>query len=244
MIKFIEFLLIGFISGFMSGMFGIGGGSVRIPLLVLIGMSIKSAFGVNLFVIPFSSLTGAFTHRRNIEWKIAGYMIPAGIGGSILGAHFVGKFSDFTLVMLFFIVSIITVIGVHLQRIAPGLTAKLRPGLIPVFSGTFFLNLLIGLRGGSGGSLFPPFLKSLGVEIKKAIATSLFVTIFTALSAWVIYLRRGDVPWDAAIFVLLGSIAGSRTGSKLSLKTKPFWLEIGLTVLILGLAVIMIIKKL
>ncbi len=51
-------------------MFGIGGGSVRIPLLNLAGLPLLTAFGVNLFVIPFSSLIGAISQRANINRKV------------------------------------------------------------------------------------------------------------------------------------------------------------------------------
>ncbi len=48
--------VIGLVAGFMSGMFGIGGGSIRTPLLILSSVSPLSAFAINLVVIPFSSL--------------------------------------------------------------------------------------------------------------------------------------------------------------------------------------------
>ncbi|NQE52525.1 hypothetical protein C5S29_02945, partial [ANME-1 cluster archaeon GoMg3.2] len=55
----IIYICIGLFAGFMSGMFGIGGGAVRIPLLNLAGLPLLSAFGINLFIVPFSSLVGA-----------------------------------------------------------------------------------------------------------------------------------------------------------------------------------------
>jgi len=60
------YFLIGITAGFMSGMFGIGGGTVRIPLLNLAGLPLLTAFGINFLVIPFSSLVGAISHRKNI----------------------------------------------------------------------------------------------------------------------------------------------------------------------------------
>ena len=45
---------IGLVAGFMSGLFGIGGGAVRIPLLNLVGIPLLSAFAINMFVIPVS----------------------------------------------------------------------------------------------------------------------------------------------------------------------------------------------
>jgi len=47
--------LVGFIGGLGSGLFGIGGGSIRIPLLNLIGFSLISAFGINLLGLPVTA---------------------------------------------------------------------------------------------------------------------------------------------------------------------------------------------
>ena len=89
-LQIITYLLIGLFAGFMSGMFGIGGGSVRIPLLNLTGLPLLSAFGINLLVIPFSSSVGAISQRRNIDKEIALYMIIGGSSGSIMGALIAG----------------------------------------------------------------------------------------------------------------------------------------------------------
>jgi len=79
------YLFIGLFAGFMSGMFGIGGGSVRIPLLYVAGLPLLSAFGINLVVIPLSSFIGAISHRKNIDWEIAPYVIIGGIMGTLTG---------------------------------------------------------------------------------------------------------------------------------------------------------------
>jgi len=55
----------------------------------------------------------------------------------------------------------------------------------------------------------------------------LVVTIFTALPAIIVYWNRGDISWLPAALVLVGSMMGARIGSKMSLRTKPFWLELG-----------------
>ena len=178
-------LLIGFSAGLMSGMFGIGGGSVRTPLLYLAGLPLLSAFGINLLVIPFSSLVGAISHRKNIDWKFTPHMVIGGTFGSITGAFLTGIIPTLSLAIIFVIVSIITVLGIYLDRIIPNIAQKIRPNAKAIVSGTFFLNLLTGMRGGSGGSLFPPFLRAMRFDMHKAIATSLFATIFTATAGMI-----------------------------------------------------------
>jgi len=243
-IQILIYLCIGLFAGFMSGMFGIGGGSIRIPLLNLAGLPLLSAFGINLLVIPFSSIVGAISQRKNIDKKIALYVIIGGTLGSITGAFLVGLISSLYLAILFVIVSILTVFGIYLDRIIPKFYQKINPHPSILIGGSFLLNIITGMRGGSGGSLFPSFLKTMKLNIHKAVATSLFVTIFTATAATAIYWHRGNIIWLPALFVLIGSMIGVRIGSKASLKAKPFWLEIGLAVLVVALAFITMYKAL
>ena len=240
----IIFFLIGLIAGFMSGMFRIGRGSVRIPLLNVTGLPLLTAFGINLFVIPFASGVGAISHKKNIDYKISLHVILGGTLGSLVGAFLTGLIPTLVLATIFVIISLITIVGVYLDRIAPKLSQRISPSAKNIVSGSFCLNLITGMRGGSGGSLFPPFLRAMHLDIRKAIATSLFVTIFTASAAIIIYWHRGNIFWLPALFVLIGSMIGARVGSKLSLKTKPWWLEIGLSVLIVILALLTVYKAL
>ena len=233
---------IGLTAGFMSGMFGIGGGSIRIPLLNFAGLPLIMAFGINLFAIPFSSAVGAASQRENIDWKFAVYVIIGGTVGSIAGALSVGLVSNFALAVMFFITAIVTVLLIYLVKIAPNLSEKIKPTKINLTIIPFFLNLITGMRGGSGGSLFPPFLKVMKLDVHRAIATSLLVTMFTASVAIIIYWQRGNIDWLPAVFVLLGSMAGAKLGSAASLKTKPKWLEFGLSVLIIILALLTVVK--
>ncbi len=235
---------IGFAAGLMSGIFGIGGGSVRIPLLNIFGMPLLSAFAVNMFVIPFAQSVGAYTHRKNIDKNIALHAVIGGVLGSIAGAIFTGLVPTLILSIIFVAVALLTIVGIYLDRIFPKLYQRLTPSWKNIVLGTFVLNLITGMRGGSGGSLFPPFLKAMHLDIHKAIATSLFITIFTASAAIIIYWNRGNIPWLSALSVLIGSMIGVRIGSNISLRTKLFWLQIGLSVLVVGLALLTVYKAL
>ena len=218
-IALLIYLLIGLFAGFMSGMFGIGGGSVRTPLLYVAGLPLLGAFGINLIVIPFSSLVGAISHRKNIDWKFAPYVVIGGTVGSVIGALLAGFMPILALAIIFVIVSIITIMGIYLERVSPKVAQKINPNAKTIIGGTFFLNLLTGMRGGSGGSLFPPFLRTMRIDVHKAIATSLFATIFTAIAAVIIYWYRGDIILLPALVVIIGSMSGARIGSLVSLKT-------------------------
>ena len=127
MTQLMLYCVIGLFSGFMSGMFGIGGGSVRIPLLNVAGLPLICAFGINLLVIPFSSSVGAISHRKNINWNIAPNVLIGGILGSIAGAFLTGLISNLFLAIIFVAISIITVFGIYLDKISPKLAQRIKP---------------------------------------------------------------------------------------------------------------------
>ena len=189
-------------------MFGIGGGSIRTPLLYIGGLPLLSAFGINLLVIPFSSLVGAISHRKNIDWKCARYVVIGGIFGTVIGAFLTGFITTLILAIIFVIVSIITVLGIYFDRISPNLARKINPNPKIIVCGTFFLNFLTAMRGGSGGSLFPPFLKTMKLDVRNAIATSLFATIFTAIAGMIVFWYRGNITLLPALMVIIGSMGG------------------------------------
>jgi uncharacterized membrane protein YfcA len=80
------------------------------------------------------------------------------------------------------------------------------------------------------------------LDIRKAIATSLFATIFTAIAGAIVFWYRGSIIFFPALWVIVGSISGARIGSLMSQKTKPVWLEIGLSVFIVSLAFVVLVK--
>lgn len=88
-------LLIGLIAGVAGGMFGIGGGAIMVPaLVILIGMSQKGATGTSIAaqVLPIG-LLGALVYLRegNLDLRAAIWLALGLIVGNLLGAVFVNQ---------------------------------------------------------------------------------------------------------------------------------------------------------
>ena len=126
-IQTVLYFLIGLFSGFLSGMFGIGGGAIRTPLLYVAGLPLLGVFGINLVVIPFSSLIGAISHRKNIDWEYAKYVVIGGTSGTLIGAFLAGIITTLSLAIVFLIASILSVLGMYLDRISPKFARKINP---------------------------------------------------------------------------------------------------------------------
>ena len=73
--------------GFLSGMFGVGGGFLLTPLLVFSGITPAVAVATVSSQLVASSASGALTYwrKKSIDWKLAAYLLAGGLVGSALG---------------------------------------------------------------------------------------------------------------------------------------------------------------
>jgi uncharacterized membrane protein YfcA len=73
--------------GFLSGMFGVGGGFLMTPLLVFTGIPSTVAVATTLSHVTASSMSGALAQwrKRAIDFTMAGVMLVGGIGGTLFG---------------------------------------------------------------------------------------------------------------------------------------------------------------
>jgi len=90
----IVLLLTGIFTGFLSGMMGVGGGTIMVPSMVLlIGFTQYTAQGCSLLAMVPVGIAGAYTHWRlgNVNTSILPGLIPGILIGTYLGgslAHF------------------------------------------------------------------------------------------------------------------------------------------------------------
>lgn len=94
-----KFILIGILSGIISGM-GIGGGTILIPALIIFGkLSQQEAQGINLIVFIPVAIAALIVHikQKNIDLKLAFWIIISGVLGAILGSKIALKINSDTL---------------------------------------------------------------------------------------------------------------------------------------------------
>ena len=75
------------IVGFLSGIFGVGGGFIMTPLLIFVGIPPTIAVGTQSNQLVASSITGALGHwhKGNVDFQIGGLMLAGSIIGSVIG---------------------------------------------------------------------------------------------------------------------------------------------------------------
>ena len=86
-INILLILSLGFITGILSGMFGIGVGFIATPLLIFMGIPPLVAVSTSANQITASSIAGLMSHakQRNVDFKMGSVLIFGGIFGSIIG---------------------------------------------------------------------------------------------------------------------------------------------------------------
>jgi len=111
------YIIAGIAAGIISSLFGVGGGILMVPILVL-GFSFgqKSAQGMSLFIMLPMALAGAIRYKLNpdipVNLAVAGWMAVGGIAGAILGSKLVFILPEVVLKRMFAVFIILT--GIHM----------------------------------------------------------------------------------------------------------------------------------
>ena len=102
--KIIVLLITGALTGFLSGMMGVGGGTIMIPIMVIVaGLTQHVAQGTSLLVMVPAGGIGAFSHWKmgNVEKGILWGLIPGIILGTYLGGNIANIIPNDTLRLIF-----------------------------------------------------------------------------------------------------------------------------------------------
>jgi uncharacterized membrane protein YfcA len=111
------YIFAGIAAGVISSMFGVGGGILMVPILVL-GFSFgqKSAQGMSLLIMLPMALAGAIRYKLNpdipINLPVCGLMALGGIAGAMIGTHLVFNIPQILLKRMFAVFIILT--GIHM----------------------------------------------------------------------------------------------------------------------------------
>lgn len=209
--------IIGIFTGILAGFFGIGGGAIIVPLMILLGNDIKIAIGISIMQMIFSSVYGSYINYRqnNLEFKDSLYV---GLGG-LIGAAFSGVVVDsvpssilegfFTLFILYSLVKLFKANAYGGEsRLGNGIGAKLFLIGCGCVVGVFAISLGIG-----GGMMLSPLLAYyLGYSSKKIIPLSLFFIIFSSVSGFTSLAMHGYADYKQGIIVGIASLIGVRIG--------------------------------
>ena len=193
-------LLLGTITGALSGLLGIGGGVVMVPALVAMGETRHRANANSLAAIFMVALAGAigFAVSGAIDVPVAIALGTGGLVGATLGATWAHRMSGETLARLFGILLLVIGLRMLFGGAADGGTAQVALPwslVIAVVVGVA-TGILSGLAGVGGGIVMvPAMVFLLGMTQHVAEGTSLLAILFTAAAGTRVNLSNRYVDW-------------------------------------------------
>lgn len=252
----IGFLLLGIAAGILSGLFGIGGGIIMVPsLIVLFGMDILDANATSLaaMLLPVGIL-GVWAYYKagliNIKdslWISLGLFL-----GSFVGGEFAVNISESLLAKLY--AAILLYIALSYFDIFSYFKKKKEPQSItnPILKKPIWAFIMVGVGAGifaglfgkGGGIIIVPML--IGIfhyDAKAAAATSLAaLQLPVGLPSVIIYANEGHLQIVFAGLIALGILLGAFVGSKIGIKLPSVLFKKVYALFLLFVAVYMVYK--
>ncbi|MCA1054366.1 sulfite exporter TauE/SafE family protein [Rossellomorea aquimaris] len=216
--EWLLFILGGASIGVISGFFGIGGGIVLTPALLILGYEPSQAIMLSLMLTLGSTLTGTLSHLKlnNVNVKLAVTLGVFGVIGSVLTAPFV-KWLDSvngaaTVISIAYIVILSWFSYQFFSKHEKESSAKGK-GAVSVIG--FFTGVISSLMGVSGGFVMTPLLtKWIKLDLNKAIGTSISAASIIVLSGIGSYMFTGEsLDYRHGIVLILGALLGTPLGS-------------------------------
>jgi uncharacterized membrane protein YfcA len=212
-------IIVGLVAGFLSGLFGVGGGILIVPALVIVlKFDQRLAHGTSLAAvlpIALSSMT-SYAVADKIDWRVALFLAIGALAGAVLGTHFLHKLPHDVLALGFSILLVATAVRMLVDNSeATGRGAISVLGAIVLVGVGFATGILAGLLGVGGGIILVPAMV-IGVGIPAAIAkgTSLAVIVPTSImGTWRNRKKRNADLYTAAILGVAGIVSAYAAGA-------------------------------
>lgn len=200
-IQIIVLLITGAGVGFASGLLGVGGCFIMVPVqfwaLTSIGVdstiAIRIAFGTNLAVVLPTALSGAIGHSRKkaVQWKAGIVLGLSGLAGAFLGGFFAAHISG-NILKIGFGSAILAGAIRMLTAKPPKVDKEPIDNVANFILWGFPLGILSGIIGIGGGVLMiPVMVLALGFNMHKAVGTSTALMIFTSIGGILSYIING-----------------------------------------------------
>ncbi len=217
-------ILVGLGAGFLSGLFGVGGGILIVPGLVLVAkMDQRMAHGTSLAAVLPIAASSMVTYwaQDHIDWPVVLFLAIGAVAGAVLGTKLLNVLPHRTLGIAFATLLVVSAIRLFLADSGTGRDdLDVFMAVLLVVVGVL-TGILAGLLGVGGGIIMVPAMMML-FHIPPVIAkgTSLGVIIPTAIMGTWRNRTKKNVDFLAAAIVgvsgILAAIAGGWISGRMS----------------------------
>ena len=220
--RLVKAILVGIVAGFLSGLFGVGGGILMVPALVMImQMDQRLAHGTSLAaVVPIAvSSTLSYALAGEVDWAVAACLIVGAVGGAVIGTHLLRFLPHRVLGYAFSLLLLATALRLVIDRSdAIGRAPLGVLGIVLLVLAGFASGILAGLLGVGGGIVMVPIMV-VGFDMSAVVAkgTSLAVIIPTAVMGTWRNMRNGNADLPVAVTAGLAGVVSAFLAGLLSI---------------------------
>ena len=221
----IVLIVVGMLVGVLSGMFGIGGGTVIVPALVWLGLSQRNAAATSTLAIVPTSISGVVSYATggHVDWLAAVLLFCGMFVGGQIGSWLLSRLPElvlrwiFVAFLVFVVINQVSFVPSRDHQIAMSVTTGICLALLGVIIGT-----LAGLLGIGGGALAVPSLSMLfGASDLVARGTSLLAMFPNSITTSVANMKRNLVHVKAALIIGLVAAVTAPLGTWIAGEVSP-----------------------
>lgn len=260
-LTFLMLLLAGLVIGLLSGLLGIGGGTLIVPLFRLAcGLDAITAVGTSLFTIVPTSLSGMVGHLRNHTAHIRLGLLFGGCGAlfAVAGALVSDRVPPIAVMSTAAVIIVYTAVqmlrkarrGQSLPAVSDGEGVQSTTQTTLVYGRrTIVLAACIGSSAGflsgfvgvGGGFIMVPLAVWLfGLSMAEAAGTSLVAVVILAIPGAITHGLAGDIAYLEGIALAVGTIPGALLGGRLAKRVPERLLQgiFGVVLIIVGIVLV------
>lgn len=252
----IEVVLLGLFIGLVTGLTGASGVLVLVPILSTFSdLPLPVILGTSLFIDVIASIPVSYTYAKakNLDIKGTAWIIAGALLGAQIGSYFVVSVSRILIMavlalgMMYFGIKMwqsgFSKDKEFAVRLPERLSNYLKTQVGMVLSG-LVIGLTTGLFGAGGGlTVFVILFSFLNFPLKKAIGTSSFVMLITALSGLIGYWGNGNLYFSLGLILGISAAIGGTFSSIVANKMPEKKLSRVIGIFFVSLAIIMIFLK-
>lgn len=221
----IVLIVVGMLVGVLSGMFGIGGGTVIVPALVWLGLSQRNAAATSMLAIVPTSISGVISYATggHVDWLAAALLFCGMFVGGQVGSWLLSRLPELVLRWIF--VAFLVFVVINQVSFVPSrdhqIVMTVATGVCMVLLGVV-IGMLAGLLGIGGGALAVPALSILfGASDLIARGTSLLAMFPNSITTSVANLKRNLVHVKAALIIGLVAAVTAPLGTWIAGEVSP-----------------------
>jgi len=234
--------LLAVLVGVSLGTLGSGGSIITVPLLVYVArIPAHTAVGMSLVIVGATAAVGCYLQSRTggFDRRSAVIFAATGVAGAFAGARLTHLVPGDVLMRMF---AVLMLLAGWRMLARNGLPAGVRACNVPRCAGVgLVLGVLTGFLGVGGGFLIVPALVLFaGLDMKRAVPTSLAIVAFNALGGLVGQLRYLDFNWTLTSAFLGFALAGMFGGAMIARRLSADHLRRGFAwaIILLGVAIL------